>query len=265
MPKAEERHSAPRIELCEVVIDALKEALRVNSLTDFYRLLAPTLAQVGVEAAEEMADSGQRIGEALVRVAWDEQKRFTERMKSARAASTKRWQKWDAKRKANAAQTVSKRKTNAAPTVSKPLANGLQTVSKQLANAAPTVGYAHTETETETDTVSSSSSCKPEEPKMETSASASGSNMTASFSEFDGAVDYAAIADPWNDPVAMTLKACHVNDQRNYNAFAKQHKRLGDRKFRDLLASFVGEISLGECADIDNLAALFTSRLQQVS
>ena len=265
MPNAEERHSAPRIELCEVLVDALKEALRVNSLTDFYRLLAPTLAQVGVKAAEEMADSGQTIGEAFVRVACDEQKRFTERMKSVRASNSKRWQKWDTKRKANAAPTVGKQLANDEQTVSKPLANAAPTVGKHAANSLQTVSRARTETETDTDTVSSSSSCKPEEPKMKTSASDSGSNMTASFSEFDGTVDYAAIADPWNDPVAMTLKACHVNDQRNYNAFAKQHKRLGDRKFRDLLASFVGEISLGECADIDNLAALFTSRLQQVS
>ncbi len=34
MPKAQDRHNAPRIEMCEVLVDAMREALKAENVED---------------------------------------------------------------------------------------------------------------------------------------------------------------------------------------------------------------------------------------
>ena len=117
----------------------------------------------------------------------------------------------------------------------------------------------HTPTPTSTHTgFISTSFDKPEEEKEE-------GDFGITFVPFEGKVSYESINNPYNDPVAMTLRICGVCDQRNYNAFAKLLKIIGDASYRNHLDKFVGEIDQGECANVENLAALFTTRLQAVA
>ena len=99
---------------------------------------------------------------------------------------------------------------------------------------------------------------KPEEEKEE-------GDFGITFVPFEGRVSYETIHDPYNDPVAMTLRLCGVSDQRNYNAFAKLLKKIGDKAYRNHLDKFAGEINQGECSEVENLAALFTTKLQAVA
>lgn len=126
MPKATDRHGAPKIEMCEVLVDAIREALKAGALRDFYRLISPALAQVGVDAPETLDDTGATIGEALIRVACEEQARFAARMEIVREYQRERWARWNAKNATNKESGV----------------------NPALANARLTVGQAHTDTDT---------------------------------------------------------------------------------------------------------------------